>query len=251
MSLLLKNITLPLAPFTLEVDLQIEGRIIVLFGASGAGKTSLLDLVAGLRRAKSAVIQFNDQVLTDVSKNIFVPTRERGIGYVPQDLSLFPHLLVRQNLLYGHKSKDSNDRLFSFEHIIDVFNIQTLLERSVRDLSGGEKQRVALARALLASPRLLLLDEPLASLDAELKSRILPYLALVRDEFHIPMVYVTHDRFETLTLADQMVVLVDGKVAQTGTVQDVFSQPANPAIARLLNLDPPPTKPDKEATSHE
>ena len=173
-----------------------------------------------------------------------MPTCDRGIGYVPQDLALFPHLSVRQNLLYGRKSKVSIDRLFSFEHIIDVFNIQTLLERSVRDLSGGEKQRVALARALLASPRLLLLDEPLASLDAELKSRILPYLALIRDDFHIPMVYVTHDRFETLALADKMIVLVNGKVAQTGPVQHVFKQPASPAIARLLNLDQPPTKRD-------
>lgn len=237
MSLLLKNISLPLAPFTLEVDTEIQGRINAIFGPSGAGKTSLLDLIAGLRRAKSAFIQVNDQVLTDISQNVFVPTRQRGIGYVPQDLGLFPHLSVRQNLLYGHKSSSDSNHLFTFERVVEVLEIQALIKRGVTDLSGGEKQRVALARALLTSPRLLLLDEPLASLDLKLKARIIPYLARVRDEFRIPMLYVTHDRFETLALADEMVVLVNGKVAQTGSVQQVFSRPANLAVAGLFTIE--------------
>ena len=131
-----------------------------------------------------------------------VPIRQRGIGYVPQDLALFPHLSVRQNLLYGRKSGGDKERVFPFERIVEVLEIQPLLQRGVMQLSGGEKQRVALARALLAAPRLLLLDEPLASLDLKLKTRILPYLARVRDEFRIPMLYVTHDRFETLALGD-------------------------------------------------
>jgi molybdate transport system ATP-binding protein len=237
MSILLKNISLPLASFTLEVDVEIRGRLTVIFGPSGSGKTSLLLLVAGLRRTRSAFIQLGDQVLTDESRGVFVPARQRGIGYVPQDLALFPHLSVRQNLLYGHTPGRGAGRLFTFEHMVEVLEIQPLLERGVAELSGGEKQRVALARSLLASPRLLLLDEPLASLDLKLKLRIIPYLARIRDEFQIPMLYVTHDRFETLALADEMIVLVNGKVAQTGSVQEVFSRPASLSVADLLTVE--------------
>jgi molybdate transport system ATP-binding protein len=237
MSLILKNISLPLAPFTLEVDVEIQGRVTVIFGPSGSGKTSLLEVVAGLRSAKSGLIQFDDWVLTDVARGVFVPVRRRGTGYVPQDLALFPHLSVRQNLLYGRKAAGGKERVIPFERIVEVLDIQPLLQRGVTQLSGGEKQRVALARALLAAPRLLLLDEPLASLDLKLKMRILPYLARVRDEFGIPMLYVTHDRFETLALADRMVVLVDGKIEQTGAVQEVFSRPASLAVADMLAVE--------------
>jgi molybdate transport system ATP-binding protein len=237
MSLVLKNISLPLAPFTLEADAEIHGRVSVLFGPSGSGKTSLLELVAGLRRAKSAFIQLDDRVLTSVAQGIFIPVRHRGVGYVPQDLALFPHLSVRQNLFYGRKSGGESHRLFTFERIVEVLEIQPLIRRGVTELSGGEQQRVALARALLAAPRLLLLDEPLASLDLKLKTRIIPYLARVRDEFRIPMLYVTHDRFETLALADEMVVLVNGKIEQTGSVKEVFSRPASLAVAGLLTVE--------------
>jgi molybdate transport system ATP-binding protein len=237
MSLLLKNISLPLAPFTLEMDLELKGRISVIFGPSGAGKTSLLDLVAGLRSAKSAVIQLDGQVLTDTSRGVSVATRQRGIGYVPQDLALFPHLNVRQNLLYGSKSIGESSRPITFERVVEILEIQPLIERGIKDLSGGEKQRVALARALLASPRLLLLDEPLASLDANLKTRIIPYLTRIRDEFRIPMLYVTHDRAEMLALADELVILIDGKVAQSGSVPEVLSRPANLAVAGLLTVE--------------
>src|SRR6266850_5760379 len=234
MGLLLKNISLPLVPFTLQMDADIQARITVIFGPSGAGKTSLLDLVAGLRRATSGIIQLNGRVLTDVAQSVFVPARQRGVGYVPQDLALFPHLSVRQNLLYGHKPGIGHNHLFAFERIVEVLDLQTLTQRGVTDLSGGEKQRVTLARALLSSPRLLLMDEPLASLDAQLKTRIIPYLARVRDEFHIPILYVTHDRYETLALADETIVLADGKVAQMGSVQDVFGHPGNPAVPGSL-----------------
>jgi len=234
-SLLLNNISLPLAEFTLEVNVEIRSPITVIFGPSGSGKTSLLDLVAGLRRAESAFIQLGDEILTDTSKDVFVPARRRGIGYVPQDLALFPHLSVRQNLLYGHRP-DGNKR-FTFDHIVELLEIQPLVHRGVTQLSGGEKQRVALARALLASPRLLLLDEPLANLDMQLKTRILPYLARIRDEFRIPILYVTHDRFETLSLADEMVALINGKVAQTGPVQEVFSRPASLDVAGILTVE--------------
>ncbi|MEO8426440.1 MAG: molybdenum ABC transporter ATP-binding protein [Verrucomicrobiota bacterium] len=235
MSLLLKNICLPLADFTLEVNLEVFGRITVIFGPSGSGKTSLLDLVAGLRRPKSALIQFGNDVLTDTGKSVSIPARQRGIGYVPQDLALFPHLSVRQNLLYGHRT--DGKKQFSFEQIVELLEIQSLVQRGITQLSGGEKQRVALARALLTSPRLLLLDEPLASLDMQLKTKILPYFSRIRDEFRIPMLYVTHDRFETLSLADEMVVLVNGRVAQTGPVQQVFSHPANLDVAGIFTVE--------------
>jgi molybdate transport system ATP-binding protein len=237
MSLILKNVSLPLAAFTLEVDVEMRGRVTAIFGPSGSGKTSLLEIVAGLRSAKSGLIQLDDVVLTDVARGVFVPIRQRGIGYVPQDLALFPHLSVRQNLLYGRKPAGGRERVIPFERIVEVLDIQPLLQRGVTQLSGGEKQRVALARALLAAPRLLLLDEPLASLDLKLKMRILPYLARVRDEFGIPMLYVTHDRFETLALADRMVVLDDGKIEQIGPVQEVFSRPASLAVADMLAVE--------------
>jgi len=236
-SLLLKNISMPLARFSLKVELKVRSRITAIFGPSGSGKTTLLDLIAGLRHPESAFIQLGEQVLIDTAKGFSLPPHQRGIGYVPQDLALFPHLSVRQNLLYGAKPGGSADSLFSFNRVTEVLEVQSLISRGVGDLSGGEKQRVALARALLASPRLLLLDEPLASLDAPLKARIIPFLTRIRDEFHIPMLYVTHDRFETLALADEMVVLVEGAVRQTGSVQEVFSRPANVAVAGLLTVE--------------
>ncbi|MGO8697243.1 MAG: ATP-binding cassette domain-containing protein [Limisphaerales bacterium] len=201
------------------------------------GLILLLEVVAGLRTAKSAFIQFDERVLTDTDDGVFVPVRQRDIGYVPQDLALFPHLSVRQNLLYGRKSGRESSHLLTLERVTEVLEIQPLIQRGVTGLSGGEKQRVALARALLASPSLLLLDEPLASLDLKLKMRIIPYLARPRDEFRIPTLYVTHDSVETLALADEMVVLVDGKVAQTGSVQEVFSRPANLEVASLLTVE--------------
>ena len=176
-------------------------------------------------------------MLADTAKQFSVPPHRRGIGYVPQDLALFPHFSVRQNLLYGRKSREAANPMFTFEHVIEVLEIQPLIPRGVTGLSGGEKQRVALARALLASPRLLLLDEPLASLDAPLKAKIIPYLARVRDEFRIPMLCVTHDRSMALTLADEIVVLVDGKVMQTGPVPEVFARPANAEVARFVGVE--------------
>ncbi|MGC3961680.1 MAG: molybdenum ABC transporter ATP-binding protein [Verrucomicrobiota bacterium] len=237
MSLLLKNISLPLAAFTLDVNVELRGRVATLFGPSGAGKTSLLDLIVGLRTAPSAFIQLGNRILTDTAKKFSVFTHQRGVGYVPQDLALFPHLSVRQNLLYGRKAESSADTRFRFEHVMEVLEIQSLISRRVTELSGGEKQRVALARALLASPQLLLLDEPLASLDAPLKAKILPYFARIRDEFRVPMLSVTHDRLEALALADEIVVLMGGKVLQAGPILDVFNRPANPEVAKLVGVE--------------
>lgn len=212
MYLVLRQISLAVADFTIEVDVELQSQVTAVFGPSGAGKTSVLDLIAGLRRPQSAFIQLNGRVLTDTANRVEVPTRLREIGYVPQDLALFPHLSVHQNLLYGHNTKVETNHLFSFEHVTQVLEIQSLALRSVTDLSGGEKQRVALARALLTSPRLLLLDEPLASLDMNLKSKIIPYLARIRDEFRLPMLYITHDPEEVRALCDEVLVMDRGRI---------------------------------------
>jgi len=212
--LLLQNISLPLAEFSLNLDVKIQNEVTAVYGPSGAGKTSLLDLIAGLRHPKSAFIQLGERVLTDTTGKIHVPTRHRHIGYVPQDLALFPHLSVQQNLLYGAEGIRTHSTIFSYEHVTQVLEIQPLANRRIVNLSGGEKQRVALARALLASPQLLLLDEPLASLDTALKSKIIPYLARIRNEFHIPMLYVTHDWGEVQALCAEALIIEQGQIVR-------------------------------------
>jgi len=214
MKLRLQNISLPLAEFSLNLDVEIQNQVTAVFGPSGAGKTSLLDLIAGLRHPKSAFIQLGDRVLTDTTGSVRVPTRHRQIGYVPQDLALFPHLSVQQNLLYGAKGIRTPSSAFSYEHVTQILEIQPLAGRRVTNLSGGEKQRVALARALLTSPQLLLLDEPLASLDTVLKSKIIPYLARIRDEFNVPMLYVTHDWDEAQVLCAEALIMERGEIVR-------------------------------------
>ncbi len=217
MKLQLKQIELPLADYTLQVDTEINSEVTAVCGPSGAGKTSLLDLIAGLRNPKSAFIQLNETVLTNTRTNTQVAVRHRKIGYVPQDLALFPHLSVRKNLIYGHKPEDESGHLFSYKHVTEVLEIQSLAERSVTNLSGGEKQRVALGRALLASPELLLLDEPLANLDRALRAKIVPYLAQIRQEFQVPMLYITHDLDEVRVLCDQVLFMERGEIIELRT----------------------------------
>lgn len=224
MSLHLQKIVLSLTSFSLELDLELPHHVTAIFGPSGAGKTSLLDLIAGLRQATSSIIRLDDFVLTDTTTGVAVPARRRRIGYVPQDMALFPHLPVRRNLLYGHNSEGETNPLFSFDHVIKVLELDGLLDRGVTNLSGGEKQRVTLGRALLSSPRLLLLDEPLSSLDAKLKNQILPFLKRVRDEFPVPILYVTHSADEVSALCDEVLVLEQGRVVKRGTPAAVFSR---------------------------
>jgi molybdate transport system ATP-binding protein len=222
MTLHLQKIVLPLTSFDLELDLELPHHVTAIFGPSGAGKTSLLDLIAGLRQATSAIIRLDDFVLTDTAKGIAVPARHRRIGYVPQDMALFPHLSVRRNLLYGHHPEEESNPLFGFEHVTKVLELNAMLERGIAHLSGGEKQRVTLGRALFSSPRLLLLDEPLSSLDAKLKNQILPFLKRVRDEFPVPILYVTHSADEVSALCDEVVVLEQGRVMKCGTPMSAF-----------------------------
>jgi molybdate transport system ATP-binding protein len=222
MSLALKNLRLPLAHFPLEIDATLTARVTAIFGPSGSGKTSLLELIAGLRRPTSGSVELSDTVLTDCAAHRFIPPQHRAIGYVPQDGALFPHLNVRQNLLYGFDTTHARPTGLSFEHIVEVLEILPLLNRAIATLSGGEKQRVALGRALLAAPKLLLLDEPLASLDAALKERLLPYLLRIRDEFTIPMIYVTHSPDEVIALCDEALILRSGQIEKHGYPADLF-----------------------------
>src|SRR5262245_3247188 len=222
MNLKFTNVSLRLKGFALELNLTLDKEVTALFGPSGSGKTSVLELVAGLRRADQGAIELDGLALTNVSQGIFVPARKRAIGYVPQDLALFPHLTVRQNITYGMKTLPATGLYLSRGKLCSVLEIDRLLDRMPASLSGGEKQRVAFARALLASPRLLLLDEPLASLDQSLKERILPYLKLIRDEFVIPILYVTHSAAEVIALCEDVVVLQEGKCAAQGKPDDLF-----------------------------
>jgi molybdate transport system ATP-binding protein len=209
---------IPLANFVLDLDVLFAARVTAVFGPSGSGKTTLLDAVAGLRTIARGEIEIGGRTLFSSARRINLPPRQRSIGYVPQEGALFPHLSVRSNILFGAKriSRDERSRGVDFQHVLEVLEIGNLLDRAVTQLSGGEAQRVALARAILSKPELLLLDEPLAALDVGLKERILPYLARVRDEFAIPMIYVTHNLTEVFTLADWVLVLQKGKLVAEG-----------------------------------
>jgi molybdate transport system ATP-binding protein len=197
MSVIVNDVVLPLAHFTLEVSVAMTARTTALYGPSGAGKTSLLEVIAGLRKPRRGEVVIHDRVVTDL------PPRKRRVGYVPQDDALFPHLSVRQNITYGGAIDDA---------VISVLEIAHLLDRSVTRLSGGERKRVALARALLSHPEVLLLDEPLSGVDSELSARVLEHLVRVRDEFPVPMIYVTHDLAEASVICEEIVMMERGRI---------------------------------------
>jgi molybdate transport system ATP-binding protein len=222
MNLRFGNVSLRLNGFTLDLDLALDKKVTALFGSSGAGKTTVLELVAGLKRPDRGAIELDGVSLVDVSRGVFVPARNRAIGYVPQDLALFPHLSVRRNVVYGLKKEGAPALKISREKLCRVLEIERLLDRMPDSLSGGEKQRVAIARALLTSPKLLLLDEPLTSLDQSLKERVLPYLERLRDEFTIPMLYVSHSPEELIALCDDVIVLQKGRCLAHGLPDELF-----------------------------
>jgi molybdate transport system ATP-binding protein len=224
MNLEIAHLHLPLTAFALEVNARLGARITGVFGASGSGKTSLLEVIAGLRRPASGRIVLDGAVLSDAARGAFLAVERRQIGYVPQDDALFPHLNVRQNLCYSHLAdKEGHRPEITYEHVVAVLDIADLTERRVASLSGGERQRVSFGRAVLASPRLLLLDEPLAGLDAELKGRLVPYLHTIRDEFGIPMLYVSHHPDEIVALCDDVLLLERGRCVRRGTPAALFS----------------------------
>jgi len=213
-----------LGAFTLKAAFSGDTAIIALFGRSGCGKSSILNLVAGLLRPQRGRIVIGERVLFDSASGIDVPAEKRRIGYVFQDGLLLPHLSVRQNLLYGRFFTPPAERWADVDRIVELLDLAPLLERRPHRLSGGEKQRVAIGRALLASPRLLLMDEPLASLDASRRGEILFYVERLRDEVGVPILYVSHEIGEVVRLAGHLVLLSDGAVAASGPVHELMSR---------------------------
>ncbi|MFD2263971.1 molybdenum ABC transporter ATP-binding protein [Lacibacterium aquatile] len=212
-----------LGDFSLAASFTAASGVTVLFGRSGSGKTSLMRLLAGLARPDDGRILLGQEALVDTTRATFVPPHRRRFGYVFQEARLFPHLSVRRNLLYGRWFNRANGE--DFDRIVDLLGIEPLLERGPGKLSGGEQQRVAIGRALLAAPRLLLMDEPLAALDEARRLEILPYLERLRDTLDIPIVYVSHSVAEVARLANRVVLLKDGRVEATGSAQEILSQP--------------------------
>ena len=204
--LVLRDLVLPLAEFPLEVSVELSARATAVYGPSGAGKTSLLETIAGLREPTSGSIELHGRDVT------LLPPRSRRVGYVPQDDALFPHLSVRQNIFYGARERGDD--------VLDVLEVRALLDRGVRNLSGGERKRVALARALVTRPDLLLLDEPLAGVDIALRDRVLDYLVRVRDQFPIPTIYVSHQMAEVEAICEEIVVLERGRVVEVRRIED-------------------------------
>ncbi|MNF61321.1 Sulfate/thiosulfate import ATP-binding protein CysA [compost metagenome] len=211
--------------FALDVDLQVPGRgVTALYGHSGSGKTTCLRCIAGLERAEQGFVQVNDEVWQDSDNRIFVAPHKRALGYVFQEASLFPHLSVLANLAFGLKRIPKPQRRVDMAHATELLGIGHLLDRHPQHLSGGERQRVGIARALLTSPKLLLMDEPLAALDAQRKSEILPYLQRLHDELDIPVLYVSHSQDEVARLADHIVLLSNGKALASGPIGQTLAR---------------------------
>lgn len=202
-----------LGDFRLDVEIETDVEVVALFGPSGAGKTTLTHLIAGIERPDAGRIRIDERLVVDRDIGLFVPSHRRRIGCVFQDARLFPHLSVGANLHYGLERTAPADRRFSFDDVVQRLGLVPLLGRMPARLSGGEKQRVALGRALLASPALLLLDEPLAALDDDARAEILGHLEHCRRHWQLPMVYVSHNRAEVARLADVVVRILDGQVA--------------------------------------
>jgi molybdate transport system ATP-binding protein len=211
--------------FNLDIDLEVpmEG-VTVIFGPSGCGKTTLLRCLAGLERSTKGYLKFGNKVWQDESGGIFIPPYQRSIGTVFQEARLFPHLSVRENLLYGFNRTPQEKRIIPVEQVVDILNLDHLLSRSLKGLSGGEQQRIAIGRAILTSPDLLLMDEPLANLDVQRKLEIVPFLLRLRKELGMPIVYVSHSINEVLQMVDTIVLMKEGKKVVCGPINEVLSQ---------------------------
>jgi molybdate transport system ATP-binding protein len=211
--------------FKLDVELSTPGTTVTgLFGPSGSGKTTLLRCVAGLHRAQEGSLRLNGDVWQDEKSGVFVQPHLRGIGYVSQDSDLFPHLSVHNNLMYAHRRAPREGRIVSWDDVVRWLEVESLLNRTVGNLSGGERQRVAVARALLTAPRLLLMDEPVSSLDEPARRDVLSYLEHVIQHISLPVIYVSHSLIEVARLADHLVWMVGGKVGDAGPVSEVLGR---------------------------
>jgi len=213
-----------LGAFELDIHFRSGRGLTALFGRSGAGKTSVVNVIAGLVRPQRGRILVDGSMLIDTERGIRAPAHRRRVGYVFQEDRLFPHLTVRQNLLFGRWFSPGFTRAARLDDVVDLLGIGALLERRPGRLSGGEKQRIAIGRALLASPRLLLMDEPLASLDARRKEEIIPYIERLRDQAGVPIVYVSHAVAEVTRLASTIVLISEGRVRAVGPLQEVLGR---------------------------
>lgn len=220
------SVTKRRAEFQLSAQFEVATPgVVALFGRSGCGKSTLINIVAGLLAADEGLIELDGVELLNMRKKQQLPAERRRIGYVFQDARLFPHLDVRGNLLYGYKRAPGDERRIAFDEVMNLLGLEALLKRRTHQLSGGERQRVALGRALLSQPRLLLMDEPLASLDLARREEVLPYLERLRDALALPMIYVSHQFEEVIRLASQVVLLDQGQVAAAGGLNDISLHP--------------------------
>jgi len=211
--------------FEVQAAFASDASIVALFGRSGAGKSTIVNAIAGIERPLRGRIVVDERVLFDASRGIDLPPERRRVGYVFQDALLFPHLSVRGNLAFGESLTPAAERFVQRDRVLDLLGLRALLDRGTRELSGGERQRVAIGRALLSSPRILLMDEPLASLDAARRAEILQYVELLRDELRLPIVYVSHAIEEITRLADHLVLVSDGRTVAQGSAADVLARP--------------------------
>jgi len=248
MSSIRARFTLPRSEFCLDADFEIPGKgVTAIFGQSGSGKTTLLRCLAGLERAKNGLVLVNGECWQDESNKLFMPIHRRPLGYVFQDARLFPHLNVKSNLEFGWKRILPAQRRVTYENAVEWLGLEHLLKRTSERLSGGEKQRVSIARALLASPQLLIMDEPLASLDNEAKAEILPYLERLHQALSIPMLYVSHSLEEVARLSDSMILLKNGKMIASGKLMEVMTRLDLP----LSHLDEACASIDSKIVSHD
>lgn len=214
------NLQKRLGEMDFDVDVQVPPTgLVVFFGPSGSGKSSVVNMLSGLLKPDSGRIVLNGRVLYDRKARVNIPTHDRNIGYVFQDSLLFPHLSVSTNLHYGYKK----GRQIRMDEVVDLLGIGKLLKRRPHNLSGGERQRVAIGRALLTNPDLLLMDEPLSALDEKRKAEIMPFVERVRDEFYIPIIYVTHSTDEVKRLATRVIRMQEGKVVASGSIAEAFA----------------------------
>jgi molybdate transport system ATP-binding protein len=224
-------------PFILGVEFKVSAGFNILFGASGAGKTTLLDCIAGLTTPDDGHISIGDRVLFDADQRVNLPVAKRNSGYVLQDLALFPHMTVMQNVEYGLAHLSRSERNNRMENILEAFRIAHLARRNAREVSGGESQRVALARTLVTDPSVLLLDEPLAGLDAPTKAKIIDDLRQWNEHHRIPILYVTHSREEVFALGERVLVLDSGRLIAQGTPHEVLSAPRMETVAQLAGFE--------------
>lgn len=220
--------------FTLNVSWAIGDELAVLFGFSGSGKSLTLQLIAGLMKPDSGVIKANGTIYFDGERHVNATPQQRSLGYVFQDLALFPHMTVRQNILFGAKGVPENERSERYRELTETFYVAAFENKRPSEISGGQKQRVAFARALMRRPDVLLLDEPFSALDTPLRIEMRAFLKDLRKTFQVPVVLVTHDAGEAASLADSIIVYSEGSVIQSGLTTEVFNNPVDERVKRLL-----------------